>query len=167
MVAGGHPCRGRPLPSHRAPGRAALRNARPADHATEVRRSRADGPSRMHIHFETRADKPSVFHMTPPLVQAAHKRARLGRAVRWTVGEDLADLGWLATAQGLVTGNDIITDKVFPRKTLAEAAPKLRWIHIIGAAIEPLLPLDCLPSQWPPTNNTAVPPPKPPPLPTI
>src|SRR5260370_17974404 len=156
MVAGGHPCRGRPLPSHRAPGRAALRNARPADHATKGRRSRADGPSLMHIHFEPRADKPSVFHMTPPLVQAAHKRARLGRAVRWTVGEDLRDLGWLATAQGLVTGNDIITDKVFPRKTLAQAAPKLRWIHIIGAGIEPLLPLEWLPSQVTLTNNSGV-----------
>jgi phosphoglycerate dehydrogenase-like enzyme len=110
----------------------------------------------MHIHFETRADKPSVFHMTPPLVQAAHKRAGLGRAVRWTVGEDLRDLGWLATAEGLVTGNDIITDKVFPKKTLAEAAPKLRWIHIIGAGIEPLLPLDWLPRQVTLTNNSGV-----------
>jgi phosphoglycerate dehydrogenase-like enzyme len=110
----------------------------------------------IHIHFETRADKPSVFHMTPPLVQAAHKRAKLGRAVRWTVGEDLKVLGWLATAKGLVTGNDIITDKVFPRKTLAEAAPNLRWIHIIGAGIEPLLPLDWLPSQVTLTNNSGV-----------
>ena len=110
----------------------------------------------MHIHFETRADKPSVFHMTPPLVQAAHKRAGLGRGVRWTVGEDLRDLGWLATADGLVTGNDIITDRTFPRATLAEAAPNLRWIHIIGAGIEPLLPLDWLPRQVTLTNNSGV-----------
>jgi phosphoglycerate dehydrogenase-like enzyme len=110
----------------------------------------------MHIHFETRANKPSVFYMTPPLVKAAHKRARLGRAVRWTVGEDLRDLGWLATAEGLVTGNDIITDKTFPKKTLAQAAPNLRWIHIIGAGIEPLLPLDWLPKQMTLTNNSGV-----------
>ena len=110
----------------------------------------------MHIHFETRANKPSVFYMTPPLVKAAHKRAKLGRAVRWTVGEDLKDLGWLATAEGLVTGNDIITDKTFPKATLAKAAPNLRWIHIIGAGIEPLLPLDWLPKQVTLTNNSGV-----------
>jgi phosphoglycerate dehydrogenase-like enzyme len=110
----------------------------------------------MHIHFETRANKPSVFYMTPRLVKAAHKRAKLGRAVRWTVGEDLKDLGWLATAEGLVTGNDIITDKTFPKATLAKAAPNLRWIHIIGAGIEPLLPLDWLPKQMTLTNNSGV-----------
>ena len=110
----------------------------------------------MHIHFETRANKPSVFHITPLLVQAAHKRARLGRGIRWTVGEDLRDLGWLATAEGLVTGNDIIIDKSFPKNTLAEAAPKLRWIHIIGAGIEPLLPLAWLPKRVTLTNNSGV-----------
>lgn len=109
-----------------------------------------------HIHFETRAGKPSVFHMTPELVQAAHKRAKLGRGVRWTVGEDLRDMSWLATAEGLVTGNDLIVDPAFPRATLAEAAPKLRWIHIIGAGIEPLLPLDWLPASVTLTNNSGV-----------
>ncbi|MFI5003002.1 MAG: NAD(P)-dependent oxidoreductase, partial [Reyranellales bacterium] len=109
-----------------------------------------------HIHFETRSDKPSVFHMTPDLVQAAHKRAKLGRGVRWTVGEDLSDMGWLATAEGLVTGNDLIVDPAFPKTTLATAAPKLRWIHIIGAGIEPLLPLSWLPRQVTLTNNSGV-----------
>jgi phosphoglycerate dehydrogenase-like enzyme len=109
-----------------------------------------------HIHFETRADKPSVFHITPALVKAAQKRAKLERGVRWTVGEDLQDLSWLATAEGLVTGNDIITDKAFPKQTLAQAAPKLRWIHIIGAGIEPLLPLDWLPKNVTLTNNSGV-----------
>ena len=109
-----------------------------------------------HIHFETRAGKPSVFYMTPDLVQAAHKRAKLGRGVRWTVGEDLRDKSWLATADGLVTGNDLIVDPAFPRATLATAAPRLRWIHIIGAGIEPLLPLDWLPRQVTLTNNSGV-----------
>jgi phosphoglycerate dehydrogenase-like enzyme len=109
-----------------------------------------------HVHFETRADKPSVFRMTPPLVRAAHKRAGLDRNMRWTVGEDLADMRWLATAEGLVTGNDIVVDKNFPLRTLAQAAPKLRWIHIIGAGIEPLLPLDWLPKHVTLTNNSGV-----------
>jgi phosphoglycerate dehydrogenase-like enzyme len=109
-----------------------------------------------HIHFETRADKPSVFHMTPALVRAAHKRAGLGPDMRWTVGEDLKDMRWLATAEGLVTGNDIVVDRKFPLRTLAQAAPKLRWIHIIGAGIEPLLPLDWLPKHVMLTNNSGV-----------
>jgi phosphoglycerate dehydrogenase-like enzyme len=109
-----------------------------------------------HLHFETRVDKPSVFHMTPRLVQEAARRAKAGRSVRWTVGEDLLDMGWLATAEGLVTGNDVIVDPAFPRKTLAKAAPRLRWIHIIGAGIEPLLPLDWLPAGVTLTNNSGV-----------
>lgn len=109
-----------------------------------------------HLHFETRANKPSVFHMTPALVRAAARRTKAGRGVHWTVGEDLRDLSWLATAEGLVTGNDIIVDAAFPRQRLAEAAPKLRWIHIIGAGIEPLLPLDWLPPQVALTNNSGV-----------
>ena len=109
-----------------------------------------------HIHFETRAGKPSVFYMTPDLVQAARKRAKLGRGVRWTVGEDFRDKSWLATAKGLVNGNDLIVDPAFPRATLATAAPRLRWIHIIGAGIEPLLPLDWLPRQVTLTNNSGV-----------
>jgi phosphoglycerate dehydrogenase-like enzyme len=94
--------------------------------------------------------------MTPALVQAAARRAKAGRGARWTVGEDLHDLSWLKTAEGLVTGNDIIVDPAFPRRQLAEAAPKLRWIHIIGAGIEPLLPLDWLPPQVTLTNNSGV-----------
>jgi len=80
----------------------------------------------------------------------------VGRGTRWTVGEDLRDLSWLATADGLVTGNDLIVDPAFPRERLAEAAPRLRWIHIIGAGIEPLLPLDWLPRQVILTNNSGV-----------
>jgi phosphoglycerate dehydrogenase-like enzyme len=110
----------------------------------------------VHLHFETRADKPSVFRITPELVRAAIRRAKPGRGVRWTVGEDLRDMSWLATAEGLVTGNDVITDPAFPRARLDEAAPRLRWIHIIGAGIEPLLPLDWLPKQVTLTNNSGV-----------
>ncbi len=109
-----------------------------------------------HIHFETRANKASVFRITPELVRAAMRRASPGRGIRWTVGEDLDDLSWLATAEALVTSNDLLTDPAFPRATLAEAAPKLRWIHITGAGIEPLLPLDWLPRQVTLTNNSGV-----------
>jgi len=94
--------------------------------------------------------------MTLAEVRAAAKRASAGSEVRLTVGEDLGDLSWLKTADGLVTGNDIVTDPAFPKARLTEVAPKLRWIHIIGAGIEPLLPLDWLPTRVTLTNNSGV-----------
>jgi phosphoglycerate dehydrogenase-like enzyme len=109
----------------------------------------------LHIRFETRPDKPPVFLMTERLVAAA--KARSGVAgIRTSLGEDLQDKSWLADAAGLVTSNDIIRDPKFPLRELAAAAPHLKWIHIIGAGIEPLLPLDWLPAGVTLTNNSGV-----------
>ena len=109
-----------------------------------------------HLHFETRANKPSVFLMTPALVRSAIRRAKPAPGLRWTLGSDLKDLAWLATARGLVTSNDLINDPAFPKDRLATVAPALRWIHIIGAGIEPLLPLGWLPPRVVLTNNSGV-----------
>jgi phosphoglycerate dehydrogenase-like enzyme len=108
----------------------------------------------LHIHFETRATKPPVFRMTELLVAEAAARAGLS-GVRTSVNEDAASRGWLATADGLVTSNDVLRAPDFPLARLAETAPKLRWIHIIGAGIEPLLPLDWL-GRITLTNNSGV-----------
>jgi len=94
----------------------------------------------VYLHFETRADKPPVFRFTEELIAAARERSALDTRV--SLGEDLHDLGWLGEADGLVASNDVIRDPKFPLGELAAAAPRLRWIHIIGAGIEPLLPLD-------------------------
>jgi phosphoglycerate dehydrogenase-like enzyme len=107
-----------------------------------------------HIRFETCAGKPPVFRMTEALIAAA--KARSGLEVRTSLGEDLCDTAWLAEAAGLVTSNDIVRDPKFPLAKLATAAPGLRWIHIIGAGIEPLLPLDWLPDGAVLTNNSGV-----------
>lgn len=109
----------------------------------------------LHIRFETRATKPPVFRMTEPLIAAAKARSGLAD-VRVSLGQDLRELGWLDDADGLVTSNDIIRDPGFPIAELAMAAPRLRWIHIIGAGIEPLLPLDWLPNDVVLTNNSGV-----------
>jgi phosphoglycerate dehydrogenase-like enzyme len=110
--------------------------------------------SDLHLRFETRATKPLVFRITEPLIAAA--QARSGLEGRVSLGEDLRDLCWLADAVGLVTSNDIIRDPKFPIGELAKAAPRLHWIHIIGAGIEPLLPLDWLPDQVVLTNNSGI-----------
>lgn len=109
----------------------------------------------MHIRFETRPTKPPVFRMTLPPIRAALARSGLGE-VTVSLGEDLRELDWLAEAAGLVTSNDIVRDPRFPLAELARAAPRLRWIHIIGAGIEPLLPLDWLPPGLVLTNNSGV-----------
>ena len=44
----------------------------------------------------------------------------------------------------------------FPRHEIREKAAKLRWIHIWGAGIEHLLPLDWLPRRIALTNNSGV-----------
>jgi phosphoglycerate dehydrogenase-like enzyme len=107
------------------------------------------------LRFETRASKPPVFRMTEPMIAAAQARSGLAK-LGVSLGEDLCDLVWLAEVDGLVTSNDIVRDPKFPIGELAKAAPRLRWIHIIGAGIEPLLPLDWLPDQATLTNNSGV-----------
>ena len=109
----------------------------------------------LHIHFETRPSKPPVFRMTADPIAAALARSRL-TDVRTSLGEDLARLDWLVTADALVASNDVLRDAKFPLAELARAAPKLRWIHVIGAGIEPLLPLDWLPPPITLTNNSGI-----------
>jgi phosphoglycerate dehydrogenase-like enzyme len=109
----------------------------------------------LNVHFETRRSKPSVFRITEALVADALARSGLA-GVRTSVGEDLASLDWLATATGLVSSNDLLRDPKFPLATLAKAAPNLRSIHMTGAGIEPLLPLDWLPEAVTLTNNSGV-----------
>jgi phosphoglycerate dehydrogenase-like enzyme len=109
----------------------------------------------VHIHFETRANKHAVFHMTEPPIVAARAR-NAAAAVSISLGEDPRDRSWLSRATGLVTSNDVLLEHDFPRTDLATHAPRLRWIHIIGAGIEPLLPLDWLPHGATLTNNSGV-----------
>jgi phosphoglycerate dehydrogenase-like enzyme len=108
----------------------------------------------VHVHFETRANKPAVFHMTEPAILAAQMRAAAD--VRFSVNDDPRDLSWLQQATGLVTSNDVLLEPDFPIVDLARRVPRLRWIHIIGAGIEPLPPLDWMPTGMVMTNNSGV-----------
>jgi glyoxylate/hydroxypyruvate reductase len=106
------------------------------------------------IHFETLSDRPRVFRMTQALISDAKSRNKMGTPT--SLGEDLRDLSWLSKAVGLVTHNDVLMHPKFPLHKLGEMAPALRWIHITGAGIEPLLPLDWLPPKTVLTNNSGV-----------
>jgi phosphoglycerate dehydrogenase-like enzyme len=109
-----------------------------------------------HIHFESRHDRPRVFKITRELIAAARKRNKVPTGIKSTLGNDLEDLSPLATATAFVSSNDVVTDPRFPLRELARAAPRLKLIHITGAGIEPLLPLDWLPKGVALTNNSGV-----------
>ncbi|MEQ9487409.1 MAG: D-2-hydroxyacid dehydrogenase [Alphaproteobacteria bacterium] len=51
---------------------------------------------------------------------------------------------------------DVLLCWNLPTENLAAIAPKLKWIHIIGAGVEHLLPLDWLPKGVTLTNNKGV-----------
>lgn len=109
----------------------------------------------LHIHFETRSTKPAVFKITAAAIASAKARSTVPE-VRTSLGHDLENLSWLEHGVGLVTSNDIIRDPKFPLRELASVAPRLRWIHVIAAGVEPLLPLDWLPKHVVLTNNSGV-----------
>ena len=112
------------------------------------------GTDGLHLHFETRPTKPRVFRITQTLIDEA--KARNKATTSTSLGESWADLAPLARADGLVTGIDLLADPKFPRQTLQQVAPNLRWIQVTGAGIEPVLPLDWLPPQTVLTNNSGV-----------
>jgi phosphoglycerate dehydrogenase-like enzyme len=136
------------LRQRRTEGRA----SRPKPRRTSVE------PARLHVHLENLTSKPRVFSLTPELVRAARRRnADLSDKVKFTVGEDFAELERrLATAEVLVTSSDAMRDPRFHRARLAEVAPHLRLIQLIGAGVEGLLPLDWLPRGVRLTNNSGV-----------
>lgn len=89
--------------------------------------------------------------MTPQRYAAAAERhpdvaARVATTIDWDL--DNFDES-MATADALVTWD-------LPTAGLRERAPRLRWIHVIGAGVEHLQPLDWLPAGVTLTNNRGV-----------
>jgi phosphoglycerate dehydrogenase-like enzyme len=107
----------------------------------------------LHILFDTRPDRPDVFHMRLPAIEATAARAQIA-GVTFAVNESPTDLAPHAAAEALVTSNELLMGLGLHR--LRQVAPALRWIHIIGAGIEPLLPLDWLGPDLVLTNNSGV-----------
>lgn len=105
----------------------------------------------LHIHFDSRREADPVFHMTEDLVrEAIARRPDLAGKVRVTATWNLEDIaGPLATA-------DMLVGFRMPKDIIREAAPKLRNIHLIGAGVEHLRPMDWIPGQIAITNNRGV-----------
>jgi phosphoglycerate dehydrogenase-like enzyme len=111
----------------------------------------------MKVRFANYRTKPRVFQFDDTLIAEAMRRhADVATRVDVSLDHDLEDLEGLKTVDVLVTSNDVLRDPRFPRDRLAEYAPSLRWIHLIGAGLEPLLPLSWLPPKVTLTNNSGV-----------
>ncbi|MCX7160136.1 MAG: hypothetical protein NT176_13640, partial [Proteobacteria bacterium] len=110
------------------------------------------------IHFEDGSTRPEVFRMQKARITAAAKRNKDAAAlVDVSCGQDLAGLQrWIGKANGLVCSSANLLDKRFPLRNLAEVAPQLKWIHVIGAGVEGLMPLDWLHPGLKLTNNSGV-----------
>jgi phosphoglycerate dehydrogenase-like enzyme len=92
-----------------------------------------------------------VFQMTPERYEAATERhADVAGRVEASIATDFEEL------DTLLRELDVLVGWQFPRENLAERAPKLKWIHIWGAGVEHLLPLDWLPRGVALTNNSGV-----------
>jgi phosphoglycerate dehydrogenase-like enzyme len=91
--------------------------------------------------------------MTLSGINAAFARTRIA-GVTYALNDDPEERQAFATAEGLVTSNELLIG--LGLRQLRAMAPKLRWVHIIGAGIEPLLPLDWLGKELTLTNNSGV-----------
>lgn len=114
----------------------------------------------LHIHIQARRDAPDVFMMTKERWQQAILRhPDLAEQVRCTVASartsSMAD--WtpedrIEFRQAMATANVLVGYR-FPTEDLGVIAPNLLWIHIIGAGVEHLLPLEWLPPSVKLVNN--------------
>ena len=94
----------------------------------------------LHVHIENARSMMPVFQVRPDQYEKALARhPDVAARIRTTWGWD-QDV-WKKEAR---TADAIITYR-FPKETLREDAPKLRFLQILGAGVDYLLPLDWLP----------------------
>ncbi len=108
-------------------------------------------PKRIRLHIENVREMDMVYKITEDRYAAAAARHKtLARRIDVTVAED---------AKGFdkaIADADILVGWRFNRENLAERAPNLKWIHMTGAGIEHVLPLEWLPAGTVLTNNRGV-----------
>ena len=107
-------------------------------------------PHKIKVHIKNNHHAPGIFPNTPSgeeIFTITRERydaaaaafpevaARLDVCIDWDTDNFAASM---ATAETLVTWN-------LPTENLARVAPRLKWIHITGAGVEHLVPMDWLP----------------------
>lgn len=107
--------------------------------------------SSIHLHVENSADVNEVFDISPRRVRDALARhPELADRVRISIGYggDILDRE-LATADAVFCWD-------FDRRNLRHRAPRLRWVHVHGAGVGHMMPLDWLPRGAVLTNSRGV-----------
>jgi glyoxylate/hydroxypyruvate reductase len=105
----------------------------------------------VHLHIETNRDMGEVFQVTPErLKEALVRHPRLAGNVRVTIGCD-GDI-----YSRVMPTTDVLFGWRFDCENLAQKAPRLRWIHVHGAGINHLIPLDWLPRGAVLTNSRGI-----------
>ncbi len=101
--------------------------------------------------FPNTAEGEKVFTITQQRFdEASINHPDVTRELDLSIGWDTEQFEkHMATADVLVTWD-------LPTEGLAKAAPNLKWIHIIGAGVEHLAPMDWLPTEVVLTNNKGV-----------
>ena len=105
----------------------------------------------VHLHVENSADANEVFDISPQRVRDALARhPAIAPRVRVSIGYggDILDRE-LATADAVFCWD-------FDRRNLRERAPRLRWVHVHGAGVGHMMPLDWLPRGAVLTNSRGV-----------
>ena len=117
---------------------------------------------KLNITVLTAEDSLKVFRMTQERVDAALERfpefkdkvnisiIRTSTSFENTPSWNADD--YVKFRKGVVEA-DIMIGYMFPLEEVRAAAPRLKWIHIIGAGVEHLLPLNWLPEDAVLTNN--------------
>ncbi|MEM7074213.1 MAG: D-2-hydroxyacid dehydrogenase [Pseudomonadota bacterium] len=115
----------------------------------------------MKIHVKNNRWKPGSFPNTPEgeevftitqerldtgLERYPDLRARARYVIDWDTDNFAASM----------SDADVLLTWDLPMENLAEVAPRLRWIHCIGAGVEHMLPMDWLPGHVTLTNNKGV-----------
>jgi phosphoglycerate dehydrogenase-like enzyme len=106
---------------------------------------------KFRVHIKNNRTGEPVFRVTPQRYrQACRRHKELAERVEVQIDWDLDNFeASIGTAQALVTWD-------LPTQDLARRAPNLKWIHVIGAGIEHLQPLDWLPDDVSLINNKGV-----------
>ncbi len=117
---------------------------------------------KLNITVLTAEDSLKVFRMTQERVDAALERfpefkdkvnisiIRTSTSFENTPSWNADD--YVKFRKGVAEA-DIMIGYMFPLEEVRAAAPRLKWIHIIGAGVEHLLPLNWLPEDAVLTNN--------------
>jgi len=94
------------------------------------------------IYIDNDPGIPEVFVITPGLIDALKRKyARVAAAYDIRLGGGPEDL------PRNVAEAEVLVGWTFPARKIVGMAPKLRWIQLIGAGLDHLLPLDWLPES--------------------